>query len=196
MKAVLTKVGNRARKLRAQIIYPNAPWEKFYAVKNPWKFDRPGEIFRFEQTNRIIRDRIGSVSSLLEIGSAEGHQTERLLEVAGRVHGVDISITAVNRARQAFAQNPKATFSVGALPDNDLDFEPADLVVVSETIYYVDPEALPAAFETIERLGRKRLMSVYLPCSTEAIERLVSGRQHVSMETIRWDEFGWLVAWW
>jgi hypothetical protein len=60
----------------------------------------------------------------------------------------------------------------------------------------VDPEALPAAFETIEKLGRKRLMSVYLPCMTNAIERLLSARKHVSTETIRWDEFGWLVAWW
>jgi hypothetical protein len=197
MKAVLTKVGNRARRLRARILHPNAPWERFYAVRNPWKFDRPGEIYRFSETNRIIREEIGRVGSLLEIGSAEGHQTEWLLRVADRVHGIDISATAVKRAKAAFAKNPKATFSVGALPASNLDLELAELVVVSEIIYYVAPEELHAAFDSIERLGQKRLMTIYLPCHTDAIEQLLLARKHLSTKTLSWaGEFNWLVAWW
>jgi 2-polyprenyl-3-methyl-5-hydroxy-6-metoxy-1,4-benzoquinol methylase len=197
MNAALAKLHKRIRGRIARIIHPNSPWERFYAVKNPWQFDRPGEIYRFEETNRIIREHIGPVGSLLEIGAAEGHQTQWLLRVADRVHGVDISATALKRAKHALAHNPRAAFSAGALPDSNLDFEPFDLVAVLETIYYAAPEELPAAFETIERLGKKHLMSVYLPFYKDAIAQLISTRRNVSTETITWEgQPMWLVAWW
>jgi len=196
MNWILTKIANRLRLLRARIFYANAPWERLYAARNPWGVDRPLELYRFEETNRIIRDHIGPVGSLLEVGSAEGHQTEWLLKAADRVHGVDISVTAVNRARKMFAGNSKATFSVGALPGSNMNLEQADLVVVPETIYYVKEEELPAAFDAIERLGKKRLMTVYWPYYKDTIKQLISTRVNVVTETLQWEDHKWLVAWW
>ena len=72
--------------------------DALYRVNDPWGLDSPGELFRFEQTNRVIAREFAPVGDLLEIGCGEGHQSRHLAQACGRLHGCDISPRAVGRA--------------------------------------------------------------------------------------------------
>ena len=181
--------------LQRRLKHPFSRWQRLYTVENPWGFDRPFELFRFEQTNRIIREAIGPVETILEIGAAEGHQTKYLLDVARKVHGVDISATAVERAGRAFANNPNVSFSVGSLPDIRVN-ERFDLVTALEIIYYVKPKEMARALDTMERLSKKRLVSVHWP-RVSVLETHLFPSRSVTKEILYWEGNPmWLVAWW
>lgn len=173
--------------------HPLSRWERLYAAENPWRFDHPSEIYRFEETNRIIREAIGPVETLLEIGSGEGDQTEWLAKLANKVHGLDISPTAVERARRKFADNPKTSFSVGKLPDIDMD-ERFDLVTAFEVIYYA--KQMPQMFDMMDRLAQMRIVSVHWP-KAHLLDEFLFPTRNASRQIISWeDKPRWLVAWW
>ena len=155
-ESVLTKVGNRARKLRAQIIYPNAQWEKFYAVKNLWKFDRPCEIYRFEETNRIIRDR-----------SAQFHLCLRSAQrKAIRRNGSSMSPTGFMAWISARREPAPGKFRAKSLSDDfPLARFPAAIWISNRPIWWLSPKSsimssrrrCPPPSRLAERLGKKRI---------------------------------------
>lgn len=195
MKKIIPAITRRLRRLPEYIVHPISQWERFYLRENPWHFERPSEVHRFQETNRIIREMIGPVETILEIGSAEGHQTEWLLSLAHKVRGVEISSTAVRRARRKFANNPKATFSVGRVPDIRGD-ERFDLVTAFEIIYYVKPKNIPRVFDMMDRLGQRRIMSMYWP-HIHVFDAYLFPTRNVSRQIIYWeDKPRWLVVWW
>ena len=51
-----------------------------YTVEDPWSLSSDLERHRFDRTADAISRRIGTVETALEIGSAEGFHTQRLLE--------------------------------------------------------------------------------------------------------------------
>ncbi|HEX4371331.1 MAG TPA: class I SAM-dependent methyltransferase [Rhizomicrobium sp.] len=183
----------RLRQALQYIAHPISRWERLYATENPWRFDIPSEIYRFEETNRIIRQRVGPVETILEIGSGEGDQTKWLLKLADRVEGIDISPTAIERARSRFANNPKASFSAGRLPDIGVG-ERFDLVTAFEIIYYV--KDIPRALEMMDRLGQRRIVSVHWP-QVRVLDEFLFPTRNASRQVITWeDKPRWLVAWW
>jgi len=185
----------RLRRLPEYIIHPISPWERLYLTKNPWSFERPSEVHRFEETNRLIRERVGPVETIFEIGSAEGDQTEYLSQLANKVRGVEISLTAVRRAQYKFANNPKISFSVGKAPDIRVS-ERFDLVTALEVVYYVKPKNIPAVFEMMDRLGHKRIVSVYWP-HKRVLDDFLFPTRNTSRQIIYWENKPrWLVAWW
>jgi ubiquinone/menaquinone biosynthesis C-methylase UbiE len=193
LKKIISALKRPLRRLSQYFAHPISRWERLYAAENPWHFDRASEIHRFEEINRIISGRIGPLETILEIGSAEGDQTERLLNLAHKVRGVDISPTAIERARRRFADNPNASFSVGKLPEIGID-ERFDLVTAFEIIYYV--KDIPRALDMMDRLGHRRIVSVHWP-QVRVLDAFLFPTRNASRQIIYWeDKPRWLVAWW
>jgi ubiquinone/menaquinone biosynthesis C-methylase UbiE len=195
LKKIIPAIADRLRRVAEYIRHPISRWERFYLSQNPWRFERSSEIHRFEETNRIIREMMEPVETILEIGSAEGDQTEWLSRMAHKVHGVEISSTAVRRARRKFENNSAVSFSVGKLPNIRVD-ERFDLVTAFEVIYYLTPENIRRAFDVMDNLGKKRILSVYWP-HLNVLDASLFSTRNVAQQTIYWeDKPRWLVVWW
>ena len=194
-KRIIPAIKRRLRRAAEYVAHPTSEWERFYLTKNPWNFDRLSEIHRFEETNRIIQKVMGPIETILEIGSAEGDQTEWLSRVARKVHGVEISSTAVRRARRKFKGNSGISFSAGRMPDLSID-ERFDLVTAFEIAYYLKPEDVAQAFEMMDKLGQRRMLSVYWP-HLDVLDAFLFPTREVSREIIYWeDKPRWHLVWW
>ncbi|MDX6768073.1 MAG: class I SAM-dependent methyltransferase [Elusimicrobiota bacterium] len=101
----------------------------------------PYETARLDAMEAALPRRLESV---LECGCAEGHFTARLAERAGRVTSVDISTTALGRAK---ARAPQARYEEADLlvwePGED---GPYDAVVLGDVLYYLDRPGVAAEF--------------------------------------------------
>jgi SAM-dependent methyltransferase len=195
LKKIIPAIARRLRRVPEYILHPFSQWERFYLSENPWHFERSSEIHRFEETNRIIQEAIGPVETILEIGSGEGDQTQWLSRLARKINGVEISSTAVRRARRKFEGNPRVSFQVGELPDLGIA-ERFDLVTAFEIVYYLTPENIRRAFDAMDKLGKKRILSVYWPHLNVLDASLFSTRS-VAQQTIYWESKPrWLVVWW
>src|SRR5688572_6532786 len=86
MKHALRKISNNDN---------HAGLERAYWLTDPWNLDSPVEHARFAATNRVIEDRFGRVADLLEVGCGEGLQSTYLQRLTDRLHGIDVSPTAV-----------------------------------------------------------------------------------------------------
>jgi hypothetical protein len=128
----------------------HAGLERIYRVPDPWNLDSPRERARFEATNAMISRNFGTVGNLLEIGSGEGLQSSYLRQVCRTLHGVEVSPTAVARARERL---PDAHFVAGDLFQQDWlkQGRRFDLVVACEVLYYVAD--LDATLAEMNRLG-------------------------------------------
>jgi predicted TPR repeat methyltransferase len=88
-----------------------------------------------------------------EPGCSIGILTERLAAICDEVNAIDISPTAVARARLRCAQWPGVSVEVGALP-RSIPPGQFDLIVFSEVGYYFNSGALAAlAAELASRLA-------------------------------------------
>ena len=94
-----------------------------------------------------------------------------------------------------FEGNPRVSFQVGELPDLGIA-ERFDLVTAFEIVYYLTPEDIRRAFDAMDQLGKKRILSVYWPHLNVLDASLFSTRS-VAQQTIYWESKPrWLVVWW
>lgn len=166
--------------------------ELAYKIGDPWNMDSDLEQFRFERTNRIIRAQFPQVGSLLEIGCGEGHQSEVLRPLCTSLHGIDVSATAVERAK---ARLPDASFAACDIFAQPWGRERGrfDLVVAAEVLYYVSD--IRRTIEEMNHLGSACLVTIFAP----AIRRV--GEFLEAMPGVQKDWFGnagaqWVVAYW
>ncbi|MBI4386174.1 MAG: methyltransferase domain-containing protein [Elusimicrobia bacterium] len=133
-----------------------AALERLFRTKTDvWNFEKDGyETARFDRIVDLAR-RVPH-DSILEVGCAEGHLTRRLAPLAGKMAAIDVSATAVERARRAV---PDADIRQARLEDARWDRK-FDLVVCSETIYYL--KDIPAAIRKLNSLGRYVLVTYTL----------------------------------
>ena len=167
--------------------------ERAYRLRDPWKLDSAPEHFRFAETNRILARELGDIESLLEIGCGEGLQSVALSRTCARLTGVDVSPTAVARAR---ARLPSCSFSAGDLfsqPWSDVE-DAFDVVVGCEVLYYLSD--VPRTLDRMERLARRACLVSYFAPAERKVGAPVSARRGVRRETIRFGEVEWVVAWW
>lgn len=166
--------------------------ERTYRITDPWSLDSPREHARFEATNRVIESRFGKVSEILEIGSGEGVQSTYLRRLCQTLYGVDVSPTAVQRAR---ARLPDAHFMVGDLAHQPWVSEGKrfDLVVACEVLYYIAD--VRATLELMNKLGDACFVSFF---SFEAykLSTLVESIPGVETGWFNHDRITWLLAWW
>lgn len=121
-------------------------WEEIFARVDPWDYRNDYEATKYLQTIDLVRSL--KVGRALEIACAEGEFTRLLASVADEVLATDIAPTAVERARAALADLPNCSFARLDLLTEDPpgDF---DLIVASEVLYYLSPEALAAFVDKV-----------------------------------------------
>ena len=164
-----------------------------YKMPDPWHMASAQEQARFAETNAIIARDLGAhFGTLLEIGCGEGHQTEHLMQLADRVTGLDVSATAIDRAR---VRLPDAEFAVGDVYAQPWADERGrfDLVTACEVIYYMSD--MPGFLRTIDRLGRECLVTYFAPAARKVAVH-VDAMPGVEQTTFRYQDVEWVAAWW
>ena len=171
----------------------HAGLDKLYALPDPWGMTTEREQSRFRQTNDVITSLVGKVDTLLELGSGEGHQSEYLARLCGRLDGLEVSERAVDRARERL---PQCRFGVGdmsalpwALPQDGR----YDLVVACEVLYYFSD--IQQTVDNMSRLGRSCLVTFFAPSARRVAQHLeaIPGMQR---GWIYHDPYAWLWAYW
>lgn len=166
--------------------------ERIYQKPDPWNLDSPLERARFEATNRIIESRFGHVQDLLEIGSSEGVQSSYLRRMCRNLYGIEVSPTAVERAR---TRVPDAQFFVGDLPSQRWleTGKRFDLIVACEVLYYIrDPRA---TIEMMNQLADACLVTFFTP-EAYKLAAIVDAIPGVEKGWFTYDRVTWLMAWW
>lgn len=166
--------------------------ELAYRLGDPWNMDSGVEQARFAATNALVERAFGRVGSLLEVGCGEGHQTLALRELADEVHGIDVSPTAIERARERV---PGAHFAAA-----DIDHQPwgdeagrFDLVVACEVLYYI--RDIPATLARMSHLGQACMVTFFAPAVGRVGPHLedIPGLQK---DWIHHEGVTWLACWW
>jgi peptidoglycan/xylan/chitin deacetylase (PgdA/CDA1 family)/SAM-dependent methyltransferase len=125
----------RAQGAEALPILTSAYWEDVFAEADPWKYGASDyEKWKFGLTLSLLPK--SRIRNALELACAEGHLTELLAPHVGKLLAVDISPTAVRRARARCAKLKNVAFEVlnlvnGVLPQN------LDLIMCSEVLFYL-----------------------------------------------------------
>lgn len=164
-----------------------------YKIPDPWHMDSDQERHRFDETNRVIAERIGPhFDSALEVGCGEGHQSEVLMRLCDQLTGIDVSPTAIERARRRV---PGVSFLSG-----DLYAQPwagdrgrFDLVTACEVIYYMSDR--PRFLETMDRLGKACLVTYFAPAARK-VEAEVMAMPGAQKTTFRYRDVEWVAVWW
>jgi 2-polyprenyl-3-methyl-5-hydroxy-6-metoxy-1,4-benzoquinol methylase len=164
-----------------------------YKVPDPWHMASEQEQARFVETCTILRRELGArFNTVLEIGCGEGHQTEHLAELAGRITGIDVSPKAIERAARRM---PEGEFLAG-----ELFAQPwaralghFDLVTACEVIYYMSD--LAGFLRAMDRLGHHCLVTYFAPAARK-VEAHVMAMPGVQQTTFRYRDVEWVAAWW
>jgi len=163
-----------------------------YAVKDPWGMGSAKEQARFSWTNRLIEAEFGRLSTIIEIGCGEGHQSQHLSKICDQLYGVDVSARAVRRATK---RCPDGKFSAGdpfgfrlvAMP------QPVDLVVACEMLYYV--KDVPAFIARLSQLGRACLVTYYQG-QASALDPHFAALSGTRRSLFKFDDTEWNAVWW
>jgi SAM-dependent methyltransferase len=126
-------------------------WERFYGTaEDPYALSTGvGEDRKYAFTLALCGD--GPFQRALEIGCSIGLFSVMLAPRCAQLLAVDISQTAVDRARIRTADFPQATFQRLSMP-LELPSGPFDLIVCSDVLYYWPEQDLRRALPTIAHL--------------------------------------------
>jgi SAM-dependent methyltransferase len=126
-----------------------AYFEGLYEAIDPWGFAELGyEAEKYRRTLDLCGP--GPFRSALEMGCSEGVFTEMLAPRCRSLRAVDISPTAVGRARRRLERFPWVRVDIATLPAWNPDGQ-FDLIVASDVLYYLSPRNLAAALSLIGR---------------------------------------------
>ncbi|HEY6523200.1 MAG TPA: SAM-dependent methyltransferase [Solirubrobacteraceae bacterium] len=132
---------------------------EYRADSDPWGYrSSPYEQAKYAAT--LAACGPGRFDNALELGGSIGVFSARLAPRCRRLTTIDYSATAVRRARAALAEHRQVRVVLGAIPD-DLPDSRFDLVVASETLYYLDAAGLA---RTLEALESRTLTGARLVC--------------------------------
>jgi SAM-dependent methyltransferase len=147
------------RPIRGVPVYGSETWleARFRVVADdPWGHSwKAYELKRYAFVLEAIRKRLQGESlepladSCLDIGCSTGHFSKKLSELFQRVVAVDVSHTAVERAKLNY---PGIDFHSGALPHLRFGSGTFKLVTCLEVLYYLDRDVLDPALEEISRV--------------------------------------------
>lgn len=116
----------------------------FQGDPDPWKLETsPYEAAKFDQSITALGRRI--YERAFEVGCAGGSLTERLAPHCARLLAIDISETAVARARRRCAALSQVRIERMAFPRAVPSATDFDLIVLSEVVYYWDGADLERA---------------------------------------------------
>lgn len=164
-----------------------------YKMPDPWHMASEQEQARFVETNALIERELGDrFETLLEVGCGEGHQSEYLASLTGELVGLDVSETAIVRARKRL---PDAEFFAGDIYAQPWVGERGrfDLVTACEVIYYMSD--LPKFLRTIDHLGHDCLVTYFAPAERK-VGAAVKAMPGVEQSSFRYKDVEWIAAWW
>jgi len=124
-------------------------FERLYSrARDPWGLQySPLATQRYLTLIEII-SQVAPCTAILDVGCGEGIFTKYLTGFAREVVGIDVSPTAIERAKMRV---PRASFHCAALEDFHAE-QHFDLVIAVEMLYYV--ESVDTALEKLQALGR------------------------------------------
>lgn len=160
---------------------PAAYFEGIFAGdSDPWDLaSSPYEAAKFDRTIAALSAQRATCA--LEVGCAGGVLTERLTTVCDRVLAIDVSSTALTRARRRLAGRSNVSFEAARFPHDCPAVQGLDLVVLSEVAYYWSDADLDLAARRIAEAlaARGRVLLVHWTGDTDypqtadgAVERL------------------------
>ena len=163
---------------------PAAYFEGIFAGDaDPWDLaTSPYEAAKFDRTIAALSARRAAFA--LEVGCAGGVLTERLTAVCDRLLAIDVSPTALERARQRLSGRRNIRFAAAVFPRDCPVLDRLDLVVLSEVAYYWSDADLDLAAQRIAdglvEGGRVLLVhwtgeTDYPQTADDAVERLWLG---------------------
>ncbi|AQR62863.1 NodS family protein [Brevundimonas sp. LM2] len=118
--------------------------DMFQGDDDPWGLEsRPYEAAKFDRSVQALEGR--HYPRGFEVGCAGGTLTQRLAPLTGDLLAVDISETALARARRRCADQPQVRFARMAFPGQTPTEPGFDLIVLSEVAYYWDDADLDRA---------------------------------------------------
>ncbi len=167
-----------------------------YKVRDPWKMESEQEKFRFAETGRILHRELiapaARTGSILEIGCGEGHQSEQLATLCDRLTGLDVSPTAVERARRRL---PGAELVAGDLFAQPWvgDHHRFDVVTAFEVLYYLSD--IPRTLAAMSRLGKACIVTYFAP-SAKVVDPALSKMPIAGRDSFGFGDVEWNVAWW
>ncbi|MEB8388443.1 SAM-dependent methyltransferase [Rhodobacteraceae bacterium KMM 6894] len=163
-----------------------------YAIPDPWEMSSDREQYRFAQTVCHLQALAPSYNSVLEFGCGEGHQSTHLETICKTLYGVDISSTAVARAKD---RCPQGNFQVAGLEDAATVFErrKMDLITACEVLYYAADikQIIPAMQARAERL----YVSNYKPRS-DRMRQHFQGDGWERLDDIQFEDTVWECFFW
>ena len=125
-------------------------WTAFYSDVDPWGFTRnEWEAEKYARTLQLCE--AGPIAAALELGCGEGIFTELLAPRCGSLLALDISSTAVTRAKNHLRGSPQVTVEERALPAA-MPRGPFDLVVASDVLYYWTESDLRSTLPVFEQI--------------------------------------------
>lgn len=112
-------------------------FEQLWRRGDPWDFEHSEfERAKYARQLALVEDR--RYGRVLEIGCGAGCFSARLARLADHVVALDVAPSAIARARASARGTGVVDFRVANVMDYDVRAEgPWDLVVLSETIYYL-----------------------------------------------------------
>lgn len=170
----------------------HAQLERLYLMPDPWQMESAREQARFRHTSALIGDRVGRVTSLLEIGCGEGHQSQHLVAHCDQLFGIDVSERAVGRARTRVPQAQFAHATLDSLPWTAPQGR-FDLIVACEVLYYV--RDVPDAVARMSALGDHCLVTFFGPAARVVAPHL-SSIPRIERGWFYHDPYPWMWAFW
>lgn len=122
-----------------------------YRSEDPYHVQTSGyekEKYRRTAAALDFKDRF---ESILEVGCGEGLLTEMIAPKSDRVLAVDISDLAIKRAQQRLAGLSNVEARRADILNDDPD-EAFELVLLSEVLFYFEPQQLKGVVDRITRL--------------------------------------------
>ena len=122
----------------------------FRGDQDPWDLETSAyEAAKFDSTIAALEGRL--YNRVFEIGCAGGTLTRKLAPATADLLAVDISATALARARRRCGDLPQVRFAEMAFP-KETPHGSFDLIVLSEVAYYWDRADLALAASRLEQL--------------------------------------------
>ncbi len=169
---------------------------------DPWGFSSsPYELARYEHVEALVSGR--TYQCALEPGCSIGELTARLARHCRRLVAIEMSPTAVTRARARCSRFPQVEIRHGRLPE-DIPAESFDLVVLSEIGYYFERAALGAVIGSLVSRMTEDGVLVAAHWTGESSDHVLSGYEvhevltgHPALGTSRSEECpGYLIGEW
>jgi hypothetical protein len=170
---------------------------RYRSERDPWAY----ETSRYESSKYAATLEAcgpGRLGEALELGSSIGVFSDLLAGRCTRLTTIDGAPTAVAEARRRLAARQNVEVILGSIPEA-IPIRRYDLIVASEILYYLEPEALQATLGRLRDLSAAsaRVVAVHWrpagperPSSAEDVHRALGAQWWCSpLESASTDEY-------